>query len=147
MTGAGIAYGPARLLPGDDIRITTNPDTEPFWQAAREHRLTACQCARCGHFRMPPTAWCPQCSSRDKSWPTLAGTATVFSFAVCNKNPATGEDFIYVPVVVDLDGAPGARLNANLTGIDAEQVRIGQSVTVEWTPIADGWVLPNFRTI
>lgn len=30
-----IKYGPARLLPGDQIRISTNPNTEPFWQAAR----------------------------------------------------------------------------------------------------------------
>ena len=142
-----IQYGPALCLPGEKIRITTNPDTEPFWQAAKEHRLTACVCAQCGHFRMPPTAYCPQCSSREKKWPTLPGTGTVFSFAICNKNPANGEDYIYVPVVVDLDGAPGTRLNGNVTGINAEDVRIGMKVTVEWTPIADGWVLPNFRAV
>lgn len=140
-----IQYGPALLLPGENIRITTNPDTEPFWQAAQDHRLTACECAQCGHFRMPPSPYCPQCSSRDKNWPTLPGTGTVYSFAVCNKNPANGEDYIYVPVVVDLDGAPGTRLNANVTGINAEDVHIGLKVTVEWTAIADGWVLPNFR--
>ena len=142
-----IQYGPALLLPGEKIRITTNPDTEPFWQAAREHKLTACECANCGHFRMPPTAYCPECSSRDKKWPTLPGTGTVFSFAIFNKNPANGEDYIYVPVVVDLDGAPGTRLNANLTGLNAEDVKIGMKVAVEWTPIADGWVLPNFRAL
>ena len=103
MASSPIEYGPARALPGDQIKITTNPDTEPFWLAAKEHRLTACQCAQCGQFRMPPTAYCPNCSSRDKAWPTLPGTATVFSFAVCNKNPKTGEDYVYVPVVVDLD--------------------------------------------
>lgn len=140
-----IEYGPAKLLPGDQIKITTNPNTEPFWAAAKEHRLTACKCARCGHFRMPPTAYCPECSSRDVEFPTLPGTATVFSFAICNKNPKNGEDFIYVPVVVDLDGAPGTRLNANVTGCNAEDVQIGMKVTVEWTDIQDGWVLPNFR--
>ena len=145
MASSPIEYGPARALPGDQIKITTNPDTEPFWQAAKEQRLTACQCAQCGQFRMPPTAYCPNCSSRDKAWPTLPGTATVFSFAVCNKNPKTGEDYVYVPVVVDLDGALGCRLNANVSGVDAENVRIGMTVTVDWTPIQDGWVLPNFK--
>lgn len=140
-----IKYGPALLLPGETIHITTNPDTEPFWAAAKEHRLTACECANCGQFRMPPTAYCPECLSSEKTWPTLPGTATVFSYAICNKNPANGEDYIYVPIVVDIDGAPGARLNANVTGCNAEDVQIGMSVTVEWTPIADGWVLPNFR--
>lgn len=142
-----MTYGPARLLPGENIRITTNPDTEPFWEAAREGRLTACQCGNCGAFRMPPSPYCPECQSTKKEWPTLPGTATVFSFAICNKNPSTGEDYVYVPIVVDLDGAPGARLNANLTGCNADYVKIGMQVQVEWTPIADGWVLPNFRKV
>lgn len=142
-----MTYGPARLLPGEQIRITVNPDTEPFWEAAREGRLTACQCGDCGKFRMPPTAVCPYCGSRERNWPTLPGTATVFSYVVCNKNPQTGEPYVYVPVVVDLDGAPGARLNANVTGIDADDVHIGMKVEVEWTPIQDGWVLPNFRKV
>jgi len=139
-----IRYGPARHLPGENIRITTNPDTEPFWQAAKDGRLTACQCADCGHFRMPPTAYCPGCSSTAKSWPTLPGTGTVFSFAICNRHPKTGDPFIYVPVVVELDGAPGTRLNANIDGCDAEDVRIGMKVKVAWTEIQDGWRLPNW---
>ena len=144
---APIKYGPARVLPGEQISITTNPDTQPFWEAAKERRLTACQCAKCGHFRMPPSPYCPECSSNEKAWPTLPGTGTVFSFVVCNKNPATGEDYIYVPAVVDLDGAPGARLVANLTGCNGEDVAVGMKVTVEWTPISEGWVLANFRII
>ena len=142
-----MAYGPARALPGEQIRITTNPDTEPYWQAAKEGKLTACQCGECSRFRMPPTAVCPHCGSREKNWPALPGTATVFSYVVCNKNPKTGEDYVYVPVVVDLDGAPGARLNANVSGVDADDVHIGMKVTVDWTPIQDGWVLPNFRKV
>lgn len=138
-------YGPALLLPGQQIRITTNPNTEPFWEAAKEQKLTACQCGKCGHFRMPPSAYCPECSSQEVNWPALPGTGTVFSYVVCNKNPANGEDYIYVPVVVDLDGAPGGRLNANVTGCNAEDVHIGMKVAVEWTEIQDGWLLPNFR--
>jgi uncharacterized OB-fold protein len=140
-----LTYGPARLLPGDQLHITTSSDTEPFWEAAKEGRLTACQCAKCGHFRMPPTPVCPECSSFEKAWPSLPGTGTVFSFAICNRNPANGEPYVHVPVVVDLDGAPGARLISNVTGCDAEDVVIGMKVTVEWTPINEGWVLPNFR--
>lgn len=142
-----LTYGPALLLPGEQLHIETSADTEPFWQAAKEHRLTACQCASCGHFRMPPTAVCPECSSFDKQWPTLPGTGTVFSYAICNRNPVTGEPYIYVPVVVDLDGAPGARLISNVTGCNAEDVTIGMAVTVVWTPMTDGWVMPHFRKI
>ena len=143
---AAIRYGPAVVVPGDHIAITTDIWTEPFWHAAKEHRLTACQCASCGFFRMPPSPFCPECQSQNVKWPTLPGTGTVFSFAICTRSPFPNvSDFVYVPVVVDLDGAPGARLVANLSGINAEDVRIGMKVAVDWTPIQDGWVLPNFR--
>jgi uncharacterized protein len=142
-----ITYGPALLLPGEQLHIATSTDTEPFWEAAKEGRLTACQCAACGHFRMPPTPVCPQCASFERNWPTLPGTGTVFSFAICNRNLATGEPYVYVPVVVDLDGAPGARLISNVTGCNAEDVAIGMTVTVQFTPINDGWAIPNFRKI
>jgi len=140
-----MAYGPARVLPGDQLRITTNPDTEPFWLAAKERRLTACQCGQCGHFRMPPSPYCPNCQSTEKNWPDLPGTGTVFSFAICSKNPNTGEDFVYVPVVVQLDGTDDARLVSNLGGIDADDIRIGMKVRVNWNPIQDDWVLPVFE--
>jgi uncharacterized OB-fold protein len=142
-----IVYRPARVLPGSQIHITTNPDTEPFWQAAKAHRLTICQCANCGEFRSPPTAYCPACSGKEKKWPELAGTGTIFSYAICNKNPANGEDFVYVPVVVEIDGAGGARLVGNVTGCNAEDIHIGMRVAVEWTDISDDWVLPNFRSV
>lgn len=136
----------AIAIPGDHITITTNPDTEPFWDAAKENRLTACQCGDCGTFRMPPTAYCPNCRSKNRAWPELPGTGTVYSFAVCNRSPYPDvPDFVYVPVVVDLDGAPGARLVSNLADVDPEAVKIGMKVKVDFNPINDGWKLPIFR--
>jgi uncharacterized OB-fold protein len=140
-----IKYGPALLLPGDQLHIDMNNDTEGYWLAAKERRLTACQCVKCGHFRMPPGPVCPECGSFEKQYPTLPGTGTVFSFAICNRNPANGEPYVYVPVVVDLDGAPGARVISNVTGCNAEDVEIGMKVEVVWTDIQDGWVYPHFK--
>jgi len=135
----------ARALPGEHLHITTDTCTEPFWRAAQEHRLVAPRCADCGTFRMPPRPFCPECQSKDIDWTQLPGTATVYSFAICNRSPFSGEEYIYVPVVVDLDGAPGARLVSNVIGVEADKVAIGMRLQVEWHPIADGWVLPVFR--
>jgi uncharacterized OB-fold protein len=141
-------YGPAVAIPGDHIAISTDTWTQPFWEAAKDHRLTACQCADCGHFRMPPRAFCPECQGQNVKWPDLPGTGTVFSYAICARSPFKDvPDFVYVPVVVDLDGAPGARLVSNLVGINAEDVKIGMKVTVDWNPIKDGWVQPIFRPV
>ena len=143
-----MTYGEAVAIPGDHIKITTDTWTEPFWQAAKEHRLTACQCGDCGAFRMPPTPFCPKCRSQKANWPSLPGTGTVFSFAICTRSPyGDVPDFTYVPAVVDLDGAPGARLVTNLVGLPADDVAIGMKVAVDWNPIQDGWVLPIFRSL
>jgi uncharacterized OB-fold protein len=134
------------MLPGDRIRIAVDTSTEPFWQAAKERRLTACRCADCGAFRMPPRPFCPVCRSRNVQWPTLPGTATVYSYAVCHKSPYPEvADFTYIPVVVELDGAPGVRLVSNVVGVDPGAVTIGMRLQVDWHPILDDWVLPIFR--
>lgn len=136
----------AQVLPGDNVHITTDPYTEPFWLAAKDNRLTACQCGNCGHFRMPPSPFCPECQSMDVNWPELSGRATVFSFAVVHGFPGL-PDITLVPVVVDLDDAPGARLVTNVIGIDADDVVIGMPLQVDFTAIADGWKLPVFRPV
>ena len=139
-------YGPAVALPGDHIAISTDTYTEPFWQAAKEHRLTTCKCANCGHCRIPPTPYCPECQSHEMDWPTLPGTGTIFSYAICTQSPYPDvPNFVYVPIVVDIDGTQGAgaRLVSNFVG-DADQVKIGMKVKVTWTSIKDGWELPNF---
>lgn len=136
----------AVALPGEHVQITTDTWTEPFWEAAKAHRLTACQCGECGRFRMPPTPFCPYCRSQAVTWPTLPGTGTVYSYTICLRSPFPGvPDFTFVPVVVDLDEAPGARLVTNLVGIDVDTIRVGMKVTVDWNPIQDGWVVPIFK--
>ena len=74
----------AVALPADSVRIEVDTFTEPFWRAAQEGRLVAPQCATCETFRMPPTPFCPSCSSQDIDWIELSGTGTIFSFTVVN---------------------------------------------------------------
>ena len=135
-----------KALPGERISITTNTTTEPFWQAAKDKRLTVPQCSDCGTFRMPPRPYCPDCQSQAINWVQLPGTATIYSFAVCDRSPYPDvPDFTYLPIVVDLDGAPGTRLVSNLIDADPQTVEIGAKVTVDWHAINDGWLLPVFR--
>ena len=138
----------AVAIPGDHVRISTSVVTEPFWRAAQQRKLVACRCSDCGRFRMPPTPFCPHCQSKHVEWPALAGNGTVYSFAVCERSPFPDvADFTYVPVIVDLDDAPGARLISNIVDIEPHAVAIGMRVRVDWSPIQDGWLWPIFRSI
>jgi len=134
----------ATTLPGEHVRIAVNKHTEPFWQAAKERRLVAPQCADCGTFRLPPTPFCPGCQSTAVNWVELSGEATVYSFAVVHGIPGMPE-LTLVPAVVDLPDAPGARLVSNVVDIAPTDVAIGMALRVDFSPIADGWILPIFR--
>jgi hypothetical protein len=134
----------AQALPGEMVRISTNPITEPFWQAARQEKLVAPRCADCGTFRLPPTPFCPNCRSTGVDWTELSGQATVFSFSVVHGFPGLPEVTL-VPVVVDLPDAPGARLVSNVIDVDPVEVHIGMALRVAFSPISDGWLLPVFR--
>jgi uncharacterized protein len=134
----------ATALPSDYVQITTNPVTEPFWQAAKERRLVAPRCADCGTFRLPPTPYCPACQSTGVDWTELSGRAEIYSFAVVHGFPGY-PDITLVPVVVDLPDAPGARLVSNLVDVDPATVEIGQQLIVDFHPITEGWMLPVFR--
>ncbi|GAB2982013.1 Zn-ribbon domain-containing OB-fold protein [Amycolatopsis acidiphila] len=134
----------ATALPGENVHITTDPYTEPFWQAAKEDRLVAAKCAGCGTFRMPPTPFCPNCQSREVEWAQLAGRAVVYSFSVVHGFPGL-PDITLVAAVLELPDAPGARLVSNVIDVDPAQVRIGDEVEVLFSPIAEGWKLPLFR--
>lgn len=135
----------AVALPGDQVHIATSPATEPFWLAARDKRLVAPRCGECGQFRLPPTAFCPQCQSTAVDWVPLSGRATVYSFAVVHGFPGL-PDITLVPVVVDLPDAPGARLVSNVIDVDPAEVYIGMQLEVTFSPIAGDWQLPLFRT-
>jgi uncharacterized protein len=136
----------AQALPGDQVTITTSPTTEPFWQAAKEGRLVAPKCAKCGHFRLPPTPFCPECQSKEIDWVELSGRATVYSYSVVHGFPGL-PDIVLVAAVLDLEGAPGARLVSDVVGIDPDHVEIGMDVEAFFSPITDGWKLPLFRPV
>ncbi len=131
MSGATVATA----LPAGAVRISTDPSTEPYWQAARERRLVACRCAECGTFRMPPTPFCWRCQSAAVDWTELSGRAVLYTFTVVNGYPGL-PDITLIPAVVDLPDAPGTRLVTNI---------VGAELTVDFHPIADGWLLPVFR--
>jgi uncharacterized OB-fold protein len=141
-----VSAGLTQALPGEQVRITTDPHTEPFWAAAKEDRLVALACGTCGTFRMPPTPFCPNCQSKEKNWVELSGRATVFSFSIVHGFPGI-KDIVLAAAVLDLEGAPGARLVSDIVDVDPDDVHIGMEVEAFFSPIAEGWKLPLFRPL
>jgi hypothetical protein len=121
--------------------------TRPFWEAAAQHRLVCARCEECKTFRMPPSPFCHECRSQDIGWVELSGEGSVYSFTVIRRAmlPVIEGRVPYVPAVVALDGAGGARLVSNIVDVEVEDVRIGMRVSVAWDDVAAGVTLPRFR--
>lgn len=133
--------------PEGGFQLVTNRWTEPFWQAARARRLTAARCGECGHFRMPPTPFCPACLSQQIEWPTLSGRAVLYSYTIVPASRRPGMEGVlpYVPCVAELPDAGGVRLVSNVVGCALDRLRVGLALHVAWHERQDGVVLPHFR--
>jgi uncharacterized OB-fold protein len=118
-------------------------DNAIFWQAARDRKLVAQRCRDCGRLRHPPRPMCPECHSIQQEAVELAGTGTVYSYAILHhpRNPA----FTYpvIAVLVDLD--EGVRVVSNLVGVEPADVRIGAPVRVTFEATADDMTVPVFE--
>ena len=127
--------------------IDTNPWTAPFWEAARRHELSIPRCADCGHFRMPPTPFCPECQSQAIDWVTISGAGIVFSYTIVARAiiPGMEDDVPYVPAVIELPEAPGTRLISNIIDAPLSALAVGKTCQVCWSDVEAGYTLPFFR--
>jgi uncharacterized OB-fold protein len=127
--------------------VSPDANTRPFWDACRRHELRLQRCTDCGRFRQPPLPGCALCGSPRSAWTLLSGAGTVFSYTVVHHAavPSLATSVPYNVVVVDMDGAPGARLISNLLDVPPGDVKVGMRVDIAWDAVGDDLVLPRFR--
>jgi uncharacterized OB-fold protein len=119
-------------------------ESQPFWDAARDHKLMLQKCGACGKFWFPPSIRCVHCLSDDHSWTAVAGTGRVFSFVTYQRLYHKGweGELPYLVAVIELDEGP--RLISTLTGIAAADVACDMRVTVVFDDVTDDVTLPKF---
>jgi len=142
--GAGLE---ARLPPEELIHLTPDVFTQPFWDAAVEHRLVVPRCTACATFRLPPSAFCWTCQAQEVEWVEHDGTGTVYSFTIIHHPllPELSDSVPYVPAVVELPGTNGCRLVGALQQVGLDEVRIGLPVDLVWRDVREGTTVPTFR--
>ncbi|MCH7698540.1 MAG: OB-fold domain-containing protein [Chloroflexi bacterium] len=119
------------------------PDTEPFWDATKDHELKYQVCDDCGGLVWHPRRHCTHCTSLNLSWKTSKGEGTVYTYSIVRQNyhPAFRERIPYVVAWIDLD--EGFRMLSNVVDVDVEEVSVGQRVRVRWLD-QEGLALPAF---
>jgi len=109
-----------------------NPETKPFWDAAREGVLMIGRCAGCGRAHYYPRSICPFCFSADTKLEAASGRASIYTLSVTYR----GAPEPYAIGYVELEEGP--RVLTNFVGAPLERFKIGDPVKVVWTPTEDG---------
>ncbi len=138
---AATATAPAAKPPHPRPSIT--PDSAFFWDGLKERRLLIRQCAQCAHLHHPPGPMCPVCHSYEWSPRQVSGRGTIHSFVIVHQPQLPG--FTYPLPVALIELEEGVRVVSNLSGISAEQVRIGMPVEIEFAEVEPGYVLYAFH--
>jgi len=120
-----------------------NPTTQPFFDAAREHRLVLQRCPRDGFFYYPRSR-CPACLGDDWTWEECSGRGEVHSFTIdrIGHLPALRALAPFAIAIVELDEGP--RITARLVDADVDEVAVGMPVEPAFEDV-DGMTLVHFR--
>ena len=120
------------------------PESVPYWEAAKNHRLEIQRCNVCEHFWFPPSGSCPNCLASDFTWTQVSGNGKVYSFVTYHRvyHPAWEGEMPYVVALIELEEGP--RLLSNIVGIPHDQVQCEMPVKVVFDDIAPGVSLPKF---
>lgn len=122
-------------------------ETEKFWEATKQHKLTYPQCPDCGTIVWYPRSWCTGCGGKNLVWKESSGNGTLYTYSVVrqNRNPAFKDLGAYAIGFVDLD--EGVRIMSNIVGVanPVTDIKVGMRVKVQWEDQGDGQVsLPMF---
>jgi hypothetical protein len=122
-------------------------DSAFYWSGLQERRLLVLACNRCSYLIHPPVAGCPQCSGTDLGERELAGTGTIYSYTVVNREFAPGIKPPFIVAIVQLDEQADLRMMSNLVDVKIGEVRMGQRVRVVFQQITPDATLAFFTPV
>jgi uncharacterized protein len=102
----------------------------PFWAGLTTERLLLQRCQACRRWQWGPEWICHRCRSFDLAFEVIQPRGIVYSFERVwhPVHAALERQGPYLVVLVEIDGADGARLIGNLLGDPHQLVRIGAPV-------------------
>jgi uncharacterized OB-fold protein len=123
-----------------------SPESAPFWEGAKAHKLLLPRCKSCGRFWFPPSRRCVHCLSSDFNWVESVGLGRIYSFVVFHRvyHPAFESDVPYTVAIVELDEGP--RLLANIVGAPSDDIRCDILVRVVFEDRGDQ-TIPQFAVV
>lgn len=121
------------------------PVSAPYFDAAREGRLSLQKCPRDGFFFYPRSR-CPDCLKDDWAWEDVSGKGVLYAFTTdrVGLDPAQRPQLPLVVAIVEL--AEGPRLTTRIVGCKPEEVEVGMPVEVVFEDV-DKETLIHFQPV
>jgi uncharacterized OB-fold protein len=118
--------------------LAANPDLAFFWEATKKESMLLPRCADCGKTHWHPRLFCPFCFSNKLEWKESAGKATLYAATTLSKASEP-----YIVAYVEL--AEGPLMLTNIVDCSLDDLQIGAPLTLTFSPMSSGHLLPVFR--
>jgi len=122
--------------------------SQPFWDAAKEHRLVLRKCSNCGNIDHPPYLYCTACQADEHEWIEASGKGTLYAYAVNYFGVPFPfwDDMPYVLAMIDLE--EGVRMISNIVECDdCEKLENGMELEVVFDDVSEEITLPKWRPV
>ena len=112
----------------------SNPESDPFYAAAKEGKFLIRRCTACKKAHWYPRHLCPFCFA-ETAWEEASGDGTIYSFSPMRR---AGFTIAYVTL------AEGPTMMTNLVGAEMDHWKIGMKVKLTFMPSEGGAPVPCF---
>jgi uncharacterized OB-fold protein len=123
-----------------------DPESAPFWEGAKAHKLMIQRCASTGAYQFPPTTFCQGAGLERPEWVQASGKGKVFSWIVV-RHPVPKDIYAsevpYAVALVTLE--EGCRVTGNIIGVDVDDITADMPVQVSFRDVTDDITLPVFE--
>ncbi len=128
----------------DRIIPKPTPETQHYWDGAKQGELRLQQCNSCNNTYFPPRAFCPECGSRDVKVTKASGKGRLYSYII-NHLPSPGFDGPFAVAIVELEEGP--RLMSNILECEQtpEALELDMPLEVTFEKLSDDITLPQFK--
>lgn len=118
----------------------------PFYDGLAAGELRLPHCGHCGRVHWYPPEVLPCHPDSEPEWRAIPGDGTVYAFTTVVRSLLPGDDNTTTPydiILVEPDGAPGARIVGLLREADGHPPACGQRVRLSPLQVG-GHILPAF---
>ena len=115
-----------------------NPETQAFWDAAKQGKFMIKRCTACGEPHYFPRSICPFCFSDKTVWEESPGEGVIYSYSVMHRSPSGPYAIGYVTL------KEGPAVLTNFVDVAPDGLSIGQKVKVKFQPTENGPPVPVF---